>query len=334
VGKKLTLEEFIRRSQEIHKEEDGSPKYDYTESEYINGSTKIKIICKVHGSFLQNPHDHLAGKGCSKCGFIESSQKAVLGKNIFLERAKAVHGDKYNYSLLPDNLKTKDKIKILCQEHGVFEQEAKSHTLGIGCPKCGNTRKGLSRRIKQETFISKAIEVHGNKYDYSKVIYEGTEIKIILICSKHKEFNITPHAHLSGQGCRSCGYEKNSTVLKASNEHTFKSRFTDQKPAILYYVKIKTTNKEYYKIGVTTKNVTERFRSDTSRGVQISLIKSWDYEHACDAYKEEMSIIRLYKGHKTKDTPLKGGNGEVFDIDVLKLDLEILNLRGESGCCN
>ena len=334
MGKKLTLEEFIRRSQEIHKEEDGSPKYDYTESEHVNSNTKVKIICKIHGLFEQNSHDHLVGKGCSKCGFEKGSKKAVLGKNVFLERAKKAHGDKYDYSLLPDNLKTKDKVKILCKEHGVFEQESKSHTYGIGCPKCGHAEGGLKIRNKQEDFINKAREKHRDKYDYSKVIYKGVEVKIILICPKHGEFNITPHDHLSGKGCRKCGYEKNSITMKSLNVHTFRSRFTEQKPAILYYINIKTNNKEYYKIGVTTRSVAERFSSDISKGTQISLIKSWSYEHACDAYREEMSIIRFYKEHKTKDTPLRDGNGEVFDVDILELDLETLNSRGESGCCN
>lgn len=69
LSKKLALstEEFIERSNTIH-----NNLFDYSKTEYINGYTKVEIICKKHGSFFQNPMSHLKGVGCPMC-YAESS---------------------------------------------------------------------------------------------------------------------------------------------------------------------------------------------------------------------------------------------------------------------
>jgi hypothetical protein len=117
--------EFIEKSKRIHGE-----KYDYSLSEYMGARSKIKIICKEHGEFEQRIDHHLSGHGCSKCG---GSEKFSL-ENIILE-FKKIHGNKYNYSLV--EYKNNDtKIKIICKEHGIFEQKPRVHLSGSGCPIC------------------------------------------------------------------------------------------------------------------------------------------------------------------------------------------------------
>lgn len=84
-----TQEQFIERAREIH-----GNTYDYSAVEYVNSSTKVKIICPIHGVFEQTPNKHLAGQGCKVCG----RERTKVGKDEFISRARKVHGDKYDYS--------------------------------------------------------------------------------------------------------------------------------------------------------------------------------------------------------------------------------------------
>lgn len=114
----------------------------------------------------------------------------------FIEKAKSIHGDKYDYSLV-EYKDTHTKVKIICSKHGVFEQRPHTHLKIIGCSKC-------SRRSTTEEFIEKSKIIHSDKYDYSKVVYITTREKVTIICKKHGEFNQTPSSHLRGAGCYFC----------------------------------------------------------------------------------------------------------------------------------
>jgi len=81
--------QFIDESIKIHGE-----KYDYSKVDYVNARTDVKIICPKHGQFSQRANDHLSGNGCALC-HLESITKTSLQ---FIEDAKIVHGEKYNYS--------------------------------------------------------------------------------------------------------------------------------------------------------------------------------------------------------------------------------------------
>lgn len=131
-----TQDDFIEKAKQIH-----SDYYDYSKVEYVKTSLKVKIICPVHGEFLQTPNKHLAGHGCKFC----SRERMKLGVDEFIRRARLVHGDKYDYSRV--KYERKDvKVEIICPEHGSFWQTPHCHYfLGQGCPICGNINGGLHR---------------------------------------------------------------------------------------------------------------------------------------------------------------------------------------------
>ena len=184
---------FIKRANEIH-----GDKYDYSKTEYINNKTKVCIICPEHGEFWQRPDVHLKGSGCKKC-----VQKKLSNSDIFVENAKKVHGDKYDYSKV--EYKTTDiKVCIICPEHGEFWQTPYNHLKGQGCKKCANKILSKKKATTIQEFILKAREVHGDKYDYSKVEYINNHTKICIICPEHGEFWQTPYNHLRGFGCLKC----------------------------------------------------------------------------------------------------------------------------------
>ncbi len=67
-------------------------------------------------------------------------------------------------------------------------------------------------------FINKGNEIHGDKYDYSKVVYENNLKNIIIICKEHGEFLQTPKSHKKGSGCRSCANERVSKSNKLNDD--------------------------------------------------------------------------------------------------------------------
>ena len=203
--KLTTLETFLTQAKEIH-----GNKYDYIKVHWKNTSTKITIICPIHGEFSQIPQNHIRLKcGCSKCGReIYKSKVTKYNTDYFLTYAKEVHGDKYDYSN-SQCFNVKDRVEIICSVHGEFKQSANQHLQGHGCPKCNFDQMAKDRALGKELFINKAIELFGDKYEYSKVEYINGQKNVCVICPIHGEFEVTPNNHLSKKsGCSICGESK------------------------------------------------------------------------------------------------------------------------------
>lgn len=196
-------EQFIERARKVH-----GDKYDYSEVEYVDMSTKVKIICPEHGSFLQTPQRHVSGAKCPKC----AHQSYVDTVDSFVEKARKVHGDKYDYSKV-EYKNSHTKVCIICPKHGEFWQIPTNHLRGQGCPSCGNERISQKRKSNLQEFVKRAIKVHGEKYDYSKVEYLNNFTKVCIICPEHGEFWQIPNGHLSGKGCRKCKQSKLERIL-------------------------------------------------------------------------------------------------------------------------
>ena len=139
----------------------------------------------------------------------------------FIQDARKVHGDKYDYANV-DYKGAKTKVCIICHEHGKFEQTPSSHLQGQGCPKCANETNGGHKRLSISAFIKKSREVHSDKYNYSKVKYDGAKTKVCIICPEHDEFWQSPTNHLSGCGCPKCGVEKKRESHTSSKEEFIK----------------------------------------------------------------------------------------------------------------
>ncbi len=146
---------------------------------------------------------------------IRKTPKLRLNQEIFLERSKIIHGDKYDYSKSIFTT-VKNKITITCPIHGDFNQIASGHMNGQGCKICANQNKSI---LPIEKFIEKANLIHLDKYNYSKTEYKGALEKICIICSEHGEFWQNAGSHLHGVGCPACAKNHKSTtedfILKA-----------------------------------------------------------------------------------------------------------------------
>ena len=176
--RKLSTKEFIEKARKVH-----GDKYDYSKVEYVNSQTKVCIICPEHGEFWQTPNVHLGQKGCPKC-----ANNIKLSTKEFIEKARKVHGDKYDYSkVVYKGMHT--KVCIICPEHGEFWQKPMLHiNQKCGCRLCGYDRISHKLKSNQESFLERAKEVHGEKYDYSKVNYINMRTNVCIICHKKDKY--------------------------------------------------------------------------------------------------------------------------------------------------
>lgn len=124
-------------------------------------------------------------------GMKKLTQEEVLAK------FRAVHGDRYDYSLV-EYVQAHAKVAILCKDHGAFDQTPNSHWHGSGCPTCSGNYADLN------TFLTKSAKNHADTYDYTKVNYVDATTKVDIICKEHGVFRQTPNKHLSGRGCPVC----------------------------------------------------------------------------------------------------------------------------------
>jgi hypothetical protein len=213
--KKLTTEEFIKKSKSIH-----GDKYDYSLVEYKGTNQKIKIVCKKHGEFLQRSSAHTNGQGCMECRL----ENRRTGLYEFLERSIEKHGDKYDYSSVKEYKNSKTKVSIICQKHGEFKISSDKHLSGQGCAEC--------KKLGLQGFIEKAKLIFGTKYDYSLVNYTNNKATVDIICKEHGVYKRRIQDHLSGIGCPECSYDKfrisaKDFISRSKIKHNSKYEYPD-----------------------------------------------------------------------------------------------------------
>lgn len=204
-----TTEKWVNMAQKI------APELDYSKVEYKDKNTDVCITCHKHGDFYVNPKYFLWKS--SECPECRKEKWITIRRDRFIEKAKKVHGDKYDYSKV--EYKTSfDKVCIICPEHGEFWQTMNNHLRGAGCPLCANHIISEKKKKSESDFLDKVKEVNGSKYDYSNVKYDGIYSPIEFICREkdydgveHGSFYITPHSLVSKKyllECPKCRLER------------------------------------------------------------------------------------------------------------------------------
>ena len=301
MSKRLTTEQFIQRAKAKHGDQ-----YDYSKVVYKSAKTKVLIICPIHGEFLQNPRCHwkaVKGIACPKCS---RKHRAKIQSKIFsstteefIKKAKIVHGDKYDYSKVDYNGNKKEVI-IICPIHGEFLQKPNSHInkkWPSGCRDCYIEKLSMT----QEQFIQKAIEVHGNKYDYSKTKYITSKHEIEIICPNHGEFTQKAANHIYiGSGHPACN---NNLVSEPLFREVLEKIFVDK------------FNKEY-----KFPNTRPKWLRNPETGWPLEL----------DCYNEELELA--FELHGTQHyKPLDVFGGEKGYIKQYRRDLRTRNACWEKG---
>jgi len=155
----------------------------------------------------------------------------------FIQRARLVHGDKYDYSKV-NYIRSHSKVIIICPIHNEFYQTPKLHLKGSGCKLCAigwNSVFVNNSSSDKEKFIAKANYIHNNKYNYDKTEYNRASVKVTITCPFHGDFSQTPNAHLGGQGCTKCkilklrqtfSLSKEEFIRRASSMHNNKYNYS------------------------------------------------------------------------------------------------------------
>lgn len=230
----------------------------------------------------------------------------------FIEKAKKIHGDKYNYSLA-DYKRADKKINIVCPEHGVFEQIPSSHLRKCGCYKCGINSIKKSRETSTSEFIKKANKVHNNKFLYNKVKYKTSTNKVTITCPTHGDFKQEANAHLQGNSCPKCSrlnsdywsYTKwQEAGDKSSNFDSFK----------VYIIKCWNDEEEFYKIGKTFMTLNKRTANLRKASYNYKVIKIVE-GNAREISELERRLHKKFKESKYKPKVKFGGYTECFKIE-------------------
>lgn len=194
------LKSFIEKANIVH-----GGVYDYSKAIYKNNKTKLTIICPTHGEVDQYPNLHLQGAGCKKCADENTGLKNRHTLESFAEKAREVHGQRYDYSKVKYVGMRETKVTIICKQHGEFSQYPQSHISGQGCPKCGDERASLAKSTTREEFTERANAIHGGKYKYASLPERFTRRdSIIVTCPKHGAYIQLVDVHLNGCGCPKC----------------------------------------------------------------------------------------------------------------------------------
>ena len=160
----------------------------------------------------------------------------------FIKKAKFIHGNKYDYSLV-QYLNNKTKVEIICniEGHKNFMQTPDAHiNKGNGCPECKKCKLSYST----DTFIKKANKVHSNYYTYQSTVYTLAGNAVTVTCPVHGDFSVRANQHLAGQICMKCDIANKTKsveeyLLEAAAIHNDKYDYS-----LVNY----TTNKEQIRI--------------------------------------------------------------------------------------
>ena len=302
--RKVDTKEFIRRAKKLH-----GNKYDYSHVDYVGplrARIHVKIKCKKHGFFDQDPRNHLRGRGCRLCSF----ENAIKTNKQFITDAKKVHGKTYGYNKV-DYKNSYTKIKIECKTHGFFSLTPNHHLSGAsGCRKCATEVQKHKYTKSREQFITDAKKVWGNKFNYSHVDYVNNKTHVKIKCEIHGFFHQRPLHHLRCQGCYNCVDRLNSKGAQAIElflkqtkiDYERERRFPDLKskrslPLDFWLPKLKTIiefdGQQHTKISFYSKTKDELLTIQKRDDIKDKWAKKHQYKMIRISYKQLKNINKI-----------------------------------------
>jgi len=284
-------------------------KFDYSLSDCKGSKSNVLIICPIHGEFTQTAYGHLnSSHGCDKCAIERRAIKKTVTIDAFIKRANIKHNNKYNYNYsLSVYLGSKIPMKIICPEHGVFEQAPADHLKTKGCWKCGIERNRKSRLMSKKEFIQKVKNKNSDsdKCDYTFSIFNGVSQPITIICLEHGEFTQNAGNHLQGHGCPKC---KNKAISERGKTNpvgwsytnwinqSLKSKWFESYK--IYVLRCWNETEEFYKIGRTFTTIKRRFQDKNAMPYNYEILKvyeSKDARYICELELELKTINKQFK---------------------------------------
>ena len=241
-----------------------------------------------------------------------------LTNETFIEKANLKHNNLYSYELV-DYQGAHTKIKIICKQHGSFEQKPSNHLSNHGCPHCAYEAKAKNQAATAKSeFEAKSREVHNSKYTYELVDYKNSYTKVSISCPVHGEFQQKPNDHLSGkQGCPVCALSENGWTRTHFKDKCIKN---NESQGILYILECFNNNERFIKIGITSRSIKQRYKSKTCMPYSYTIL----HEIVGDPefiYDLETLLHKKSKNYRyTPNIAFKGHVTECFKADTTYLD--------------
>ncbi len=218
-AKRMTLDDFIKRSAAIHKN-----KYDYSKVRWRGTKEFVAIGCPVHGIFEQKAAGHLIGKGCKQCACLEVNEKlrtisvAQVSKKLSTLHPNLIFPAVHN--------KTTKPIDFECKVHGSGTMKLGLLLSGSECNRCSIEKRAKKQTHSTQEFIDAAVRVHGNRYGYEDVVYVNAHTKIVVNCKEHGPFEIVPcgHTGFRKSGCPKCKSKSRDSVTVGGKDFVVLSR--------------------------------------------------------------------------------------------------------------
>lgn len=301
---------FIEKSKKVH----GEGKYLYDPDAYVCSRTPMRIFCLNHNiAFDQRPSAHLQGQGCPQCGEESRKETKANDTEYFIEKAKKVHGDKYDYSLVRYET-SHVHIDIICKDHGVFTMTPNNHWAGYGCSNCASEE----RRKNFEIMFKDKVGDSG-KYshlDFSKAVYINNSTPLDVYCKIHDTwFTSTANKLLdsrSNVGCRHCYKVSLGRWTISSTRKIPNIDFLDG-----YFYIGNVSGIEGVKLGIT-KDLQSRLscykRDMEGKGIEFTYKNTLALK-VLEATILEVTLKKLFKNFNVKHEYDFGGKGEFYDVE-------------------
>jgi hypothetical protein len=279
------------------------------ENTYTILSEDIKANCKIHGDFISKPNLILkSNHGCPSCNLEHMGIKRRTTLEGFKKKLYKKFGNEFK--LIDTSYKGfREDATFICKTHGTFDLKPKDILSSVcGCPKCADESRLAKQTMPYSYFLERAREKFGDKFIYLEDTYVRGSSKMKAICKIHGEISIIPNSHYTQMyGCRKCAIE---------NSPTYKPYF--DKPTTLYYIKILKEGKEYFKLGITTVEISQRFKTANVDNFTYQIIATKTFETGRKAYFLEQRLLHQYSSNKIDFIllPKSGGNSEIFNQDI------------------
>lgn len=263
-------------------------------------------------------------RSINKNDVFKLNMRACLDKTEYaLARANEIYSNKFSYP----NFKyigINDLIEVKCNIHNIHFHKKLSHLLDqntpiLGCEQCNDEFFNIhnkkiniiANKIKTdkiaETFIGKCKEKHNSLYEYDKTVFIEAGKHVTIKCKIHDYFDQIAKNHLKGNGCPKCKALKNDFSIKK-----FKDNRQLFKAAKLYIIRCYNDNEEFYKIGITSKTIEERF-SKYRFPYNMEVIHLYE-TNVFDAFKLERQLLNSYYDYKYVPLINFCGKTECFKI--------------------
>ena len=225
----------------------------------------------------------------------------------FIERANKRFGDVCDFSK-SEYIDANTEVTVTCRIHGDYRNPARTFIYANagakhGCPQCAqggrDAANAIQRDLAKASFIERAIEKHGHKFNYDKFEYRKAHTKGIVTCPEHGDFEMTPNDHATkGRGCSKC--------------------FSYTGRTLVYLVRIESHGEEMIKIGITNQNIAHRFRDSLYPDQHATEIATLEFKERSDARTIEAYLHAKHKKHQFTPKVKFAGHTECFNIEALE----------------